>query len=631
MSDIDLKINGQSVVLPRGFSITVEYYNSIFSPGRVKGDKSYPVTLPVCPENQAFFGHPENLQSAGSLQRSYPAELYAHGDLVIKGSFKLRKPSRTGYPGYLVGSAGGFSEVIEGQKINEMDMGSLSLPTTEENSVLHFLEIPERHEEIPYMEEGDTTNEVTVFFFRWYYNSSQFYVVNVKYSQSVESTLRALAGLINITSGMPKALANGRTLTIIYGNLPGPPPLIRINTKYLSATGHLREVEYVGNLSRLVIQSIGTSLDTTVTNGVAGAVVFPMIHNPKFYPDDNANYSKYVNFYQNGKYLANESLLNRTRFTVVPMPFLMYVLQQIAQWTGYRFFGAFLDNPTLQELIFYSIRSLDRQPEGYTGEPFISYAPEINYARQLPEMTIGECLNELRKLFGVELFFSDEYPEVEFVLLRDIINDLCRDDWSAYAVPDWSRDQDDPKGYTYGSALDPADELSRPDPETGELPGQLKPYVTGDGKEKLESKIGTLITGQQDPYVVPMAMQRGISPFYNLETSRFTPRLLFWHGLVNDSNSEPYPKADNVSLDGNYSLQWNGANGLFEQFHKDWHDFLQSTRVVEMPLQLNIHAIKKRNLKAKKHIQGQNYLVEKLVVQYPLNESNPAKATLWQC
>jgi len=65
----------------------------------------------------------------------------------------------------------------------------------------------------------------------------------------------------------------------------------------------------------------------------------------------------------------------------------------------------------------------------------------------------------------------------------------------------------------------------------------------------------------------------------------------FYHGFINTVQGDKYPYAsyDNKTYDNNkiseYAIRWDGEDGLFEKFHKDFYLFQQNA----VPFELKVN------------------------------------------
>jgi len=107
----------------------------------------------------------------------------------------------------------------------------------------------------------------------------------------------------------------------------------------------------------------------------------------------------------------------------------------------------------------------------------------------------------------------------------------------------------------------------------------------------------------------------------------FEPRLLFYRGMQPDVEANDYPLGTSGKYDsqgtsiGSLTLNWLGSAGLYENFHKKWLDFRDNSEPVNFKVLLNKVDILNLNLARKKRIGSINYLIKKLVVDYPIKEA----------
>jgi hypothetical protein len=256
----------------------------------------------------------------------------------------------------------------------------------------------------------------------------------------------------------------------------------------------------------------------------------------------------------------------------------------------------------------------------YPGEPFNEYPESIQYAAYLPDLTVGEFFNNLRIVFNLGYFFDMKGNRVDLLYLRDVIQGTCLLDWTEKVVPEWGKDIQDAKEYSLSSEVETGDELTKA------MDPQLSGY--GTGKDKITTKFGTVATQEKGGRVMPHVEQKGNSVLFSQQNA-FLPRLLFYHGNIRTALNHLYPKADNVSLDGNFSLQWTGAKGLYETYWKDWIAFLERTAAIELPVMLDIVDLANLDFRQKVYIRGNQYLIERVQVSLPL--TRPSRVTLRRC
>lgn len=171
----------------------------------------------------------------------------------------------------------------------------------------------------------------------------------------------------------------------------------------------------------------------------------------------------------------------------------------------------------------------------------------------------------------------------------------------------------------------------------------------GNGKTPIATEVGTLPMTKQDkvtvgPYPVgtwegifPIAEQRGndiaLAPD---KDNPYSLRLLFYRGmqpckLILPTGTSTYPLGssdvwnyDGVQI-GNYALQWDGANGLFDRFYKEWLTMLLYSKRVTWKLRLSAADLSLFDMTQKVRINGCNYFVEQLSI--PLTNSGVGTVT----
>ncbi len=110
----------------------------------------------------------------------------------------------------------------------------------------------------------------------------------------------------------------------------------------------------------------------------------------------------------------------------------------------------------------------------------------------------------------------------------------------------------------------------------------------------------------------------------------FEPRVLFFRNMRPDSSGNNYPLGTSGRYDaqgniiGDLSLRWDGEDGLYENFWKEWLN-LDLNTPYEVPVNLNIIDI--LNLNPKKQIKiGSNfYLLKKLSIDFPIKKEATAE------
>jgi hypothetical protein len=317
----------------------------------------------------------------------------------------------------------------------------------------------------------------------------------------------------------------------------------------------------------------------------------PVIENSAFYSTNGAgiSYSGYVNDYDTTTYTAGPK---------VPMLSVHWVLKRIGEICDFKFKGAFMDDVRMQRLIFYNTFSLDG-------------ATVIEYANHLPEMTIPDLLKELRKLFNLALFFDVWKRECTIDFVDDHLGKPVVKNWSKKFPPITRKMPLLHNRIELDWALDTGDDLMK------DASVNFDKYTSpAENVNQLLFEVKTMFSTLEMNGDVPHAEQVGISEQFNQKSNKFTPRLLFWHGMEADM---PTAKASYSDI----NLNWNGADGLRAKFWSKYEAFRKKTYSVETYASLNAYELSEIDIHRKAgetvavHIQGLNYLIGSQKIMLP--------------
>ncbi|MEZ0607832.1 hypothetical protein ACAW74_04910 [Fibrella sp. WM1] len=333
----------------------------------------------------------------------------------------------------------------------------------------------------------------------------------------------------------------------------------------------------------LGVEAIGSSADA---NHLVDPYAFPTIRNEAFYGNQAlTGFNGLMNEWTGGTPNA---------VARVPMPFLGQVLGQFGALTGWQFKGQYTLDADLQRLLLYNTYSLD----GLTT---------INANNHLPGLTMPQLLIDLRKLFNLYLEF-DVYKRVctmdfgaQVLTGGDVV------DWTDKAQPQHIKAPDLTNRLELSYELDSNDALLKPIPAPLETYTSAETTVTEDGALlPIRSRVSTLLTDAGTGRA--MTAQVGSSPLNKENKNPSTPKLLFWHGLV---NGEPTATA----VHGNRSLYWHGPNNLVDRSYRQLEQFKADTFTVTKVVYLTPADLARFSFRQKVHISGVNYLVGSMKAQ----------------
>lgn len=337
-------------------------------------------------------------------------------------------------------------------------------------------------------------------------------------------------------------------------------------------TKSLREIDF-GRIN------IPIDYATTLSNTYAqGGFVFPTINSPDFYQNSPQGFSGRLNDFANGSYTAG---------TKVPMFFVRYILDKIAEKVGYVFS---YDTPEINRFLMYNTVSLDQQNI-------------IVVQTHLPDLTVGSFLLEFAKLTNSALFFDVPNRTLQFKTRKNIYNADCTLNWSHKASPIQGKVPIRISGIQLSWGLDSDDATTK----IG-LPF-TQPYLTPDALQDVVN-IQTVWSTLTTDAGLPFSLQQGITTGQN--DKKFSPRLLQWAGLY---NGMPLAHAEVAGL----SLDWNRNNGLFYNYYLSEEQFLLNTfKTPPIRLYLTESDLASWTPDQKVYINGVIYLFEE--IECPLHD-----------
>jgi hypothetical protein len=339
----------------------------------------------------------------------------------------------------------------------------------------------------------------------------------------------------------------------------------------------------------------------------AADYALPCLRNVAFYGDEAADYCQVVNYYRAGAYQLSPG---GKRTTIVPLLRLVPLLRRVLGVFGYTVTGSWLDHVDVQALILYS----DRSVEDAAGSLPVDFA--VN--RHVPDVAVADLLIDLQKLFGLAYTFHPVRREMHIRALRDIIVDpqyrVRTTTGSARTTAVTSN------GFTLKMEL-ADDELNK------KLDTSWTQLRVGAGKQVISTSAGTLhvlrepdVVAPDREWLIPVIEAKGASLAFELgDDSRCGLSLLFDRGLQEDSEGDLYPLAtwgresfDAFGLIGLSTLHWDGADGLYETWHRAWLEFLDRAATKERTVRLRVADLLTLDPARKDMVDHRRYLWEKV-------------------
>ncbi len=397
----------------------------------------------------------------------------------------------------------------------------------------------------------------------------------------------SIASKINYSVGDKECLALKLDFTRYNTEFLGYNPLV-----YNITTINLNESTWsITSSSQLYSEKVRDAWDAYMINysntSVLGETIsYPTIRNTKFYDNQNPLWQLYCNFNNQDNYPMNmKQCAKQFRYNLTPMVNHVDVLDAIADLGGLDIIGAFINRPEIQQLIVYSINSIDdiRAADECGKYVLNCYLREFEIAKQLPDFDVLDFWKAFAKWFCIAWYPTSS--TLEAIQKKEILATRIID-WTTKVKPDYTFKNIYDQGTTFDLTHDPDDDKN--------IDGVLEQLVIGDGEQEVIPELSTLYeieetainTNPDRAWRIPEAIQVGNSTAYNNNQNDFLPRLLFFLGFATDINGADYPYADYISAV--HSLDWNGADGMYETYWKEWRDFINKGKDLTMSAALNI-------------------------------------------
>jgi hypothetical protein len=283
------------------------------------------------------------------------------------------------------------------------------------------------------------------------------------------------------------------------------------------------------------------------------------VRNKGFYGDEDkapAGYNGYLNYYNGGR--PSDAVL-------APQPYLVPLVRKVLAHFGYELVGPWADDPELQKAVIYSDR--------------LCVAPgTVVLNRHVPSIDVADLLLGVAGLFCLQLSFNPMTQQVRFTPLRDVVAGAGAGQRARPGT--WlSSTANTTNGFLLKQEPDSNDELDKT------LDTGWQQLRVGAGGEEQSVKAGTLhmveVTDAGHQWLVPAYEGKGAVPGNTDvgDESKVGLRLLFNRGFQPDSAGQLYPMGSSGTTNrlgasvGAYALQWAGAQGLYQVWHKPWLDF----------------------------------------------------------
>ena len=420
---LDLKINGQSLELPRDVAVPIDLYNPCFNQGDngdfnqdfIGGSYSYPFTVSSQSAiNQKILGFPEVIDSREPISSLLDAEIWFDGELILAGQFQLTSAGPA-YEGNFLFSGGALAVALNNTKLADLPWGADIIM----NSDFEYREY-----------QWDplfiTTNAQLDY-------GGTIYV-DVPFNTSISQTLADLVAAIMDPADPVRHLLAEQTASdkIKISAVKG-----YLKWGLLPAAGHdISPKQYnSGTLATHVMSIVdnhtGSSHDTadvaafmagTVTASYPAQLCFPVMRNDDAYPSAVTAYKRYINYYHSSAYAVNTT---DRGYTISPQVFLYSIFDRISLLTGYSFEGSSWDDAEFRKMIVYNNMVLDRNGWSFFFNPTYEsniYDNKISLKNHVPDIFASNLINSFRKAFCIGIFTDNRNRTIRMVPMKEVIN-----------------------------------------------------------------------------------------------------------------------------------------------------------------------------------------------------------------
>lgn len=309
-----------------------------------------------------------------------------------------------------------------------------------------------------------------------------------------------------------------------------------------------------------------------------------------FFFEENEEFLKgffnYFNYYNDGYTQNTEAQENPIwQHSLIPFVKLQWVFSQIVINSSVGDFGGnFYNDQEIQTLLLTNNISLDLLVNNPVP-PFDHYIniwkDRYNLSNHLPNISVFDFLQNLANDFCLFYRYNDNLWEME--PCKELLTEEI-EDWTHLATPDYNAVKTDKKNITLGYNRDE---------DYPNFESQLEGVDGGKDAEEFiieyDSMYDSIETDRvniEREWRVPLVYDQGTSDAAGLSNEMKT-RLLFYRGMQPDSEGNDYPFAShsnenfNGDLVGNYSLDWNGEYGRYENWFREYISIIQGNEVAK--------------------------------------------------
>lgn len=575
-----LTVNDTQLDLDPGTTVSITMECPIFDREGIERTYSYPFSLPASPRNLVALGMINRVDAHAPVK--VPAKLFIGGLQFETGILRITGSDKKTIKATFQNAAIDLLQELKSVKLQDIDMPvvladpycpDVTIGGTLPGGGNPFTNVAIKIDDVVYTGPKSDMSQIV---------------------DAINAVHPGLASVTFLTAAPPEGGFDGMTIHCIAGiddidvriDFPDTLPA---NTELMTPK------ELSDDLTRLH-NDIEAIIETGEFND---SLRFPTVLAPNLYNGENAGYRGYAN------YLAPDGTIDLVTFernpdyswpdTALPLPRLIWVLEQIGMHFGFTLSGSLLN---VTELVDHAIVWINRPAENIVQQihrpitnlgigPTKILDSTIQVEDYLPESTVTEFLTRIINTFAAYMTYRQGV--LRFQLVEPLLAGRP-EDWTEYAEPDYNQTVQEDEGYSL--------DYERPK-EEAEITGQLQRIDGGPNAAEFKPGFFTLYDRtiedelEERTWMVPYTSEQGNSLAFNTnqETSF---RLLLYRGAATDSVGNTYYLATHRRTDeegnelGSYAIEWPGQGGLFESF---WGRYIRMltygrevTKVMALPI-----------------------------------------------
>lgn len=611
------------VFIEEGFEILldsseIEYTRSstIFSP--LSGEWSYPFTLKATEEVLEKLNYPNLQNLLADYKKIYVVQLVDASFLHAQGNFELQYADDEIITATMTATPGNISKKIWAKKLNTFDLGGDTIPEQNINNTVYKLGALEQvgnYESFGFgagSGQTDFKSAIDRIFFK---TNIQFKIgsttfinetVEPAHSELLEgsnSIFQAILDSYNTGQNQNEILYDEKQLLCLFSGARTENLEIVFTFFVLNGSDDVRQISTFV-LAPAPIKTITNYLNGSLLNTWTKPYQLPEVFNSKHYLE-SSGFNGVINKTDAGNIIRNASiLLEKTKYSLVPMLSLKWVLEKLFQLQGYTISGTFLQHNDVQKMLIFNLYTTDKTIEG-VSYPINIHNPIITYANHLPAETLEAYCQAIIDEFGLCFEFNSLTKTLDISFLSDILAENEVLDLTGRLSR--KRRNNLLKGKkTQAKWTISGDGLAKDD-ASPYLPEPLNSVVEEqpDDYEPLDLKIPGLIG---DNNKKPRIEANCISPIFEQTKNTSPLRLIFW------DNNMGKVETDTLSFD------LKAAKGVYQKFLKTKIEYANKALNTEAFALMSKQEILSFKFKRKIAGFGVFWLAEELQVKFKANQ-----------